>query len=733
MSDDEDDHICPICMDPLDMTDRSFSPCDCGYQVCIWCFHHIKENLNNKCPACRNTYKDFETIVKQSNPASITKQKTEKKDKTKKKKQEDTTASRKHLQNVRVVQHSLVYVIGLSPAIAKEEVLRRNEFFGQYGRIQKIVVNRSHVHGGGDPGGPSYSAYITFTNKEDAVAAIQAVDGCTVDGRVLRASFGTTKYCSFFLRGQTCTLADCMYLHDIGQSQHSFTKEDLAAGKVAGYVSALTRSAISKTPSRLETETTSQTPSPLASPPASPSLSSIPQPIGHPFDSHMDDSGPKPSPVPKDAIPSSVWGRPLPDSHPPFQTSLSQPSLLTQASSQPSTPSIPPSLPQPSPAEPPTQSQQFTVPQPVSSQPATPQTTPSFMARPMVQDPSDRSQMYPRSYESLLPAPLSCSLLQLWSFQQQTTHTNTPQPVSVSVPQSPHRQMYPSPAGITPQSGATQPPWALSVPPRLPSGPAVEDDPSDFVFDVSWTRSLLDDEVELPSMNSLRLDEQDPFPPRSSTQAASFDSFSAFSSRNSSSAPPSPPQSDRAKARNVAKRPGKADKPAAPPGWEDLQYSPAQGPQSAAPQNQSPALRFQQPHTSANFSHQYSQRPQVPNVAAMTQYQAAQLQTNRMLPTQHVGAQHMMPQTSVGQMGSYNQQMLRRDGYGMDQRTQFPNNVSQPQMAGYPNLHHMHQTMPQAFMRPAQTMDMSQFMHMDSHMPIPPHYPQAYAQSPTRK
>jgi hypothetical protein len=27
-------------------------------QVCMWCWHHIKENLNGLCPACRVPYKD---------------------------------------------------------------------------------------------------------------------------------------------------------------------------------------------------------------------------------------------------------------------------------------------------------------------------------------------------------------------------------------------------------------------------------------------------------------------------------------------------------------------------------------------------------------------------------------------------------------------------------------------------------------------------------------------------
>lgn len=45
---------------------------------------------------------------------------------------------RSTLRNVRVVQRNLVYVIGLPPAIALEETLKKPEYFGQYGRIVKV-------------------------------------------------------------------------------------------------------------------------------------------------------------------------------------------------------------------------------------------------------------------------------------------------------------------------------------------------------------------------------------------------------------------------------------------------------------------------------------------------------------------------------------------------------------------------------------------------------------------
>src|ERR1700734_3187827 len=53
--------------------------------------------------------------------------------------------SRKHLQGMRVTQKNLVYVIGLSLKLITDEalaLLRGNEYFGQYGKIQKIMINK---------------------------------------------------------------------------------------------------------------------------------------------------------------------------------------------------------------------------------------------------------------------------------------------------------------------------------------------------------------------------------------------------------------------------------------------------------------------------------------------------------------------------------------------------------------------------------------------------------------
>jgi len=43
----------------------------------------------------------------------------------------------------------------------------------------------------------------------------------------MRASYGTTKYCMIFLRGQSCSDHGCMNLHEWGDEKDCFTKEDL--------------------------------------------------------------------------------------------------------------------------------------------------------------------------------------------------------------------------------------------------------------------------------------------------------------------------------------------------------------------------------------------------------------------------------------------------------------------------------------------------------------------------
>ena len=45
------------------------------------------------------------------------------------------------LQEVRIIQRNLVYIIGLSPTIANENELVSDNLFGKFGKIRKIILN----------------------------------------------------------------------------------------------------------------------------------------------------------------------------------------------------------------------------------------------------------------------------------------------------------------------------------------------------------------------------------------------------------------------------------------------------------------------------------------------------------------------------------------------------------------------------------------------------------------
>lgn len=211
------------------MSDRQFFPCKCGYQVCMWCWHRIRESESGLCPACRTPYGDdphefsavdMEEVVK----ANKEKAAAEKRERERLRQQQggggssgvlssassvgsassghfssgaglghiqsggvlvdgdpsmlsgssssglgsgktlDPPKDRNQLGNMRVIRRNLVYAVGLPPNIATEDALRKAEYFGQYGKVSKIVLNRNH-NGNGDPRRASASAYVTFAHK----------------------------------------------------------------------------------------------------------------------------------------------------------------------------------------------------------------------------------------------------------------------------------------------------------------------------------------------------------------------------------------------------------------------------------------------------------------------------------------------------------------------------------------------------------------------------------------
>jgi CCR4-NOT transcription complex subunit 4 len=223
----------------------------------MWCWHRIRESETGLCPACRTPYGDdphqftavdVEEVLK-ANKEKEAAAKREKHNQQQTTKDDQTAPSivdvsnalsieaprdRSSLANMRVIRRNLIYAVGMPPNVATEEILRRPEYFGQYGKIAKIVINRSSA-------GPlstaearraSASAYVTFVHKEDTLACILALDGFYLENRNIRASYGTSKYCSAFIKNVRCNNPECTYLHEMGAQEDTFTKQEIQAGYV---------------------------------------------------------------------------------------------------------------------------------------------------------------------------------------------------------------------------------------------------------------------------------------------------------------------------------------------------------------------------------------------------------------------------------------------------------------------------------------------------------------------
>ncbi|KAL3829150.1 hypothetical protein ACJIZ3_017952 [Penstemon smallii] len=231
---DEGEKACPLCAEEMDLTDQQLKPCKCGYEICVWCWHHImdmaeKDETEGRCPACRTPYNKEKIVGTGANcERLVSEMSVEKKLKSQKGKSK-TSEGRKQLGSVRVIQRNLVYVVGLPLNFADEELLQRREYFSQYGNVLKVSISRTAAGAIQQFANSTCSVYITYSKEEEAVRCIQSVHGFVLDGRPLKANFGTTKYCHAWLRNVPCTNPDCLYLHEVGSQEDSFTKDEIVS------------------------------------------------------------------------------------------------------------------------------------------------------------------------------------------------------------------------------------------------------------------------------------------------------------------------------------------------------------------------------------------------------------------------------------------------------------------------------------------------------------------------
>jgi hypothetical protein len=134
-------------------------------------------------------------------------------------------------KNARIIQKCLIYIIGLSAKLSDRNVLGSKEYFGQYGTITKLVINNNKGYVTKGVNGPTYSAYVAYSNSFEACLAILATDNFSINGNIIRSSFGTTKYCTYFLKGYDCPNPSCLFIHNFVSSDEIINKDDMVFDK----------------------------------------------------------------------------------------------------------------------------------------------------------------------------------------------------------------------------------------------------------------------------------------------------------------------------------------------------------------------------------------------------------------------------------------------------------------------------------------------------------------------
>ena len=120
------------------------------------------------------------------------------------------------LSKQRIIQKNLVHFQGFPDSIYEKDLLLSPLYFGQYGHIIKIVLVSKEDK---ILKKKTNSAYLTFETKEQAAYCILSVDSIKINNHLVRAFFGTTKYCNHFLNNYHCFNEEkCMFLHHIADA-----------------------------------------------------------------------------------------------------------------------------------------------------------------------------------------------------------------------------------------------------------------------------------------------------------------------------------------------------------------------------------------------------------------------------------------------------------------------------------------------------------------------------------
>ena len=90
------------------------------------------------------------------------------------------------------------------------------QFFGKYGPIESIRINKKPIFIQKKKNEKFYRAYITYKYPLSCSIAILSINGGDLPGlQNLDASFSASKLCKFFVKRKTCLVKDCNFAHAV--------------------------------------------------------------------------------------------------------------------------------------------------------------------------------------------------------------------------------------------------------------------------------------------------------------------------------------------------------------------------------------------------------------------------------------------------------------------------------------------------------------------------------------
>lgn len=107
---------------------------------------------------------------------------------------------------MRIVEKKSIKVCGLPKEFLRPALLRKEEFFGQYGKIKKVVI-KYEKQNGQEP-----KVIIIFNSPLGACLALLCANQLLIDKRKLRISFGMREVCAPYLLGH-CKQLKCSKRH----------------------------------------------------------------------------------------------------------------------------------------------------------------------------------------------------------------------------------------------------------------------------------------------------------------------------------------------------------------------------------------------------------------------------------------------------------------------------------------------------------------------------------------